>query len=370
MELKKTPLHAMHQKYQGRLIDFGSWELPVQFAGILKEHHMVRENAGLFDVSHMGEIEVRGAGAENFMQQLVTNNVRDLADCQVLYALMCYPHGGVVDDLIIYKYSREHYFLVVNAGNTDKDFAWIRQNAPPGITVLNVSDDYAQLAVQGPKAQSILQKLSDFDLDTLKFFWFKPGVKIAGMKCLLSRTGYTGEDGFEIYVNPEQAPFMWEEILKAGQDEIVPVGLGARDSLRFEAKLPLYGQEIDEDISPLEAGLDPFVKLDNEDFIGSAVLKEQKEKKPRRIQAEFYMLGKGIPRSHYDVQVDGKKIGWVTSGGYSPTLDRNIGLAIIERQYYKEGALIYIMIRNKPVQAQIGEGVFYRKRTKKKTKEA
>ncbi len=365
MELKKTPLISMHQKYKGRLVDFGGWELPVQFEGIIKEHHMVRENAGLFDVSHMGEIEIRGAGAEDFIQKLVTNNVQDLSENQVLYTLMCYPHGGVVDDLLIYKYSRQHYFLVVNASNTAKDFEWIQKNAPPGIEVQNVSDDYAQLAIQGPKAQQILQKLTDLDLNTIKFFWFKPGVKISGVECLLSRTGYTGEDGFEIYMNPDKATFIWEEILQAGQEDIVPIGLGARDSLRFEAKLPLYGQEIDADITPLEVKLGYFVKLDNYDFIGKAVLQQQKEQGSARIQAEFYMLGKGIPRSHYEVQKDGKKIGWVTSGGYSPTLDKNIGLAIIERQYYKVGAVIDIMIRDKPIKAQIGDGVFYRKRTKK-----
>lgn len=365
MELKKTPLISMHQKYKGRLVDFGGWELPVQFEGIIKEHHMVRQNAGLFDVSHMGEIEIKGAGAEDFLQQLVTNNVKGISENQILYALMCYPHGGVVDDLLIYKYSSEHFFLVVNAGNTAKDFEWIQKNISPGVAIQNVSDDYAQLAIQGPKAQQILQKLTALDLNTINFFWFKPGVIIAGVECLLSRTGYTGEDGFEIYVNPDQATLIWEEILQAGQAEIAPIGLGARDSLRFEAKLPLYGQELDKDITPLEAKLGYFVKLDNDDFFGKEALRQQKEEGLARIQAEFYMLGKGIPRSHYDVQKDGQKIGWVTSGGYSPTLEKNIGLAIIERQHYKVGETIDIMIRNKPIQAQIGEGVFYRKRTGK-----
>lgn len=365
MELKRTPLISMHHKYKGRLVDFGGWELPVQFAGIIKEHHMVREKAGLFDVSHMGEIEIKGTQAEDFVQQLVTNNVKGLAEYQVLYSPMCYPNGGVVDDLLIYKYSPEHYFLIVNASNTDKDFEWMQKNAPAGLTVQNLSDDYAQLAIQGPKAQQILQKLTDLDLDTIKFFWFKPGVKISGVECLLSRTGYTGEDGFEIYTTPDKAGFIWEEILQAGQEDVAPIGLGARDSLRFEAKLPLYGQEIDQDITPLEAKLGYFVKLDNDDFIGKEALRQQKEQGSARTQAEFYMLGKGIPRSHYEVQKDGKMIGWVTSGGYSPTMEKNIGLALIERQYYKVGATIDIIIRDKPVQAQIGEGVFYRKRTKK-----
>jgi len=365
--LKQTALISMHRKYQGKLIDFGGWELPVQYAGIIKEHHMVRQQAGLFDVSHMGEIEVKGGGAEDFVQYLVSNDVKMLTDYQIIYTLMCYPHGGVVDDLLVYRYSPEHYFLVVNAANSDKDFDWIKANSPAGLEVSNVSAQYAQLAVQGPKAQEILQKITDFDLEKIAFFHFQPGVKISGVDCLISRTGYTGEDGFEIYINPEQAVLLWEAILEAGGEEIAPIGLGARDTLRFEAKLPLYGQEIDQDINPLEAKLGYFVKLDGDDFIGRDALRQEKEKQPSRIQAEFFMLGKGIPRSHYDVQKDGKKIGWVTSGGYSPTLDKNIGLAIIASKHFKEGGIIDIMIRNKAVQAQIGEGVFYRKKSKKKS---
>lgn len=366
MDLKRTPLITMHQKYQGKLIDFGGWELPVQYEGIIKEHQMVREKAGLFDVSHMGEIDIKGKGTEDFVQYLVTNNIKTLVENQVMYSPMCYPSGGVVDDLIVYKYTPEHYFLVVNASNTDKDYEWIKQNCPDGIEAINVSDQYAQLAVQGPLAEEILQKISDTDLSSIKFFYFNPNVKIAGVECLVSRTGYTGEDGFEIYVAPEKAGFIWEEILKAGGENIAPIGLGARDTLRFEAKLPLYGQEIDQDISPLEAKLGFFVKLDNDDFIGREALKKQKENQTDRIQVEFYMLGKGIPRSHYDIEKDGQKIGWVTSGGYSPTLDKNIGLGIIDRKYDQVGETIDIMIRNKPVKAQIAEGVFYRKKTKAK----
>ena len=366
--LKQTALISMHRKYQGKLIDFGGWELPVQYAGIIKEHHMVRHNAGLFDVSHMGEVEIKGAGAEEFVQKLVTNNIKMLSDKEVIYTPMCYPHGGVVDDLLVYRYSPQHYFLVINASNTDKDFDWIKSNSPADLEVSNVSTQYAQLAVQGPKAQEILQKLTDFDLEKIEFFHFEPDVQISGMNCLISRTGYTGEDGFELYIALSQAVQLWEDILQAGGEDIAPIGLGARDTLRFEAKLPLYGQEIDQDINPLEARLGYFVRLDNDDFIGRDALRKEKENKPARTQVEFYMLGKGIPRAHYDVQKDGKKIGWVTSGGYSPTLDKNIGLALIESQYCKNGGLIDIIIRDKPVQAQIGEGVFYRKKTKPKNK--
>ncbi|CFX18527.1 Aminomethyltransferase/Dimethylsulfonioproprionate demethylase DmdA [Syntrophomonas zehnderi OL-4] len=367
MELKKTPLYAMHQKYKGKLIDFGGWELPVQYEGIIKEHKMVREKAGLFDVSHMGEIEVKGKAAQEYVQYLTTNNIKKLAENQVMYALMCYPHGGVVDDLIIYKYSEEHYFLVVNASNTDKDFAWIKENCPPDVMVTNVSEQYAQLAIQGPKAQEILQKISDTDLNTIKFFYFNPEVKIAGVPCIVSRTGYTGEDGFEVYLKPGQAGFIWEEIIKAGGQDIAPIGLGARDSLRFEAKLPLYGQEINQDITPLEAKLGFFVKLDNDDFIGRKALLKQKEDQPARTLVEFYMLGRGIPRSHYDVEKDGQKIGWVTSGGYSPTLDKNIGLALIAQPYGNVGETIDIVIRDKPVPAQIDQGIFYKKKSQART---
>ena len=364
MSLKKTPLYAMHQKYQGKMVDFGGWDLPVQYEGIIKEHHRVRTQAGLFDVSHMGEIEIKGEQAEAFVQYLVTNDVKKMSPLQVQYSPMCYPDGGVVDDLLIYKYSSSHYLLVVNASNSDKDYEWILQNAFEGLDIQNVSADYVQLAVQGPLAQSILQGLTDTDLEALAFFHFQPQVQLAGVTCLLSRTGYTGEDGFEIYLSPVQAEQIWEAILQAGGEQIAPIGLGARDSLRFEAKLPLYGQEMDKDISPLEAGLGFFVKLDSDDFIGKEALLQQKINKPARVLVEFRMLGRGIARPHYDVEKDGKKIGWVSSGSFSPTLEQNIGLALIERTYAEAGGEIDIMIRNKPVKAQIGKALFYQKKTK------
>ncbi|MEA1962100.1 MAG: glycine cleavage system aminomethyltransferase GcvT [Bacillota bacterium] len=365
MILKRTPLFEMHQKYQGKIIDFGGWELPVQYEGIIKEHHRVRTKAGLFDVSHMGEIEVKGDQAEAFVQNLITNDAKRIVPYQVQYSPMCYRDGGVVDDLLVYKFSTEHYLLVVNASNTDKDFDWIQKNAFEGLDIKNVSPDYVQLAVQGPLAESILQSITDFDLKTITFFHFQPQVNIADVPCMVSRTGYTGEDGFEIYVSPDQAAYIWEEILRVGGEDIAPIGLGARDSLRFEAKLPLYGQEIDKDITPLEAGLGFFVKLDADDFIGREVLQEQKQNKPQRTLVEFRMKDRGIARSHYDVEKNGKKIGWVTSGGYSPTLEQNIGLALIDRAYADPGEMLDIIIRNKPVSAEIGKGIFYKKKTKK-----
>ena len=363
MDLKRTRLYDMHVKYGGKLIDFGGWELPVQYEGIIKEHHMVRQKAGLFDVSHMGEIEIKGDKAEDFVQYMVTNDVKIIKNNQVQYALMCYPDGGVVDDLIIYKYSPEHYLLVVNASNSDKDFDWIKQNslnAFPGLSVENVSDQYSQLAIQGPKAEEILQKICSIDLKSLKYFWFNSQAEIAGIKCIVSRTGYTGEDGFEIYLT-EQAPLVWEEILKAGGEDIAPIGLGARDTLRFESKLPLYGQEIDKDITPLEAGLGYFVKFTDDDFIGKTALLAQKETGLARAAVQFEMTGKGIPRSHYHVEKDGINIGWVTSGAYAPTLNKNIGLAIIAAEYNQNEGEFDIIIRDKKIPARISLGVFYKR---------
>ena len=252
--------------------------------------------------------------------------------------------------------------LVVNAANTDKDFAWMNETSCR-VTLDNVSDAYAQLALQGPKAQEILQTLTDTDLDSLRFFWFNPAVKIAGIECLVSRTGYTGEDGFEIYVQPAEAVFIWEEILQAGGDLVAPIGLGARDSLRFEAKLPLYGQELTKDITPLEAGLGFFVKLDiDDDFIGKSALQKQKAAGLSRKLVEFAMLGKGIPRAHYAVQKEGITIGQVTSGLHSPTFKKPLGLALIQIEHTQPGTEIDIMIRDIGIKAVVGTGLFYRKK--------
>lgn len=343
------------------MVDYGGWELPLQFTGIIQEHRMVRSQAGIFDVSHMGEIEITGPGADDFTRYMITNDAKKLPDKQVLYTLMCYPQGGIVDDLLVYRFSSRHFFLVVNAANVEKDFEWIGSHASPGIQVKNVSDRYAQLAVQGPKAEEILQRITQFDLSAIRFFWFEPGVVLAGMECLVSRTGYTGEDGFEIYLHPQQAVSLWNSILEAGGEEILPAGLGARDTLRFEAKLPLYGQEIGPDITPLEAGLGLFVKLDSGDFIGREALVKQKEQQTDRILVEFEMIDKGIPRPHYTVQKNGQQIGRVTSGAHSPTFDKPIGLALIDSSWAQPGEEIDILIRSKPLRARITQGAFYKR---------
>jgi aminomethyltransferase len=361
MPLQRTPLYPMHLKYHGKIIDFGGWELPVEYeeTGIIAEHQHVRRQAGLFDVSHMGEVDVRGAKAAAFVQNLVVNDISPLAEGQICYSPMCYPDGGCVDDLLVYKYAPDHFFIVVNAANTDKDFAWMQEQAIPGATLANLSSNYAELALQGPQSVEVLQKVCDAAPSAIKYYWFNPLVKIAGIDCIVSRTGYTGEDGFEIFVAPARACEVWETIMAAGGGQVLPIGLGARDSLRFEAKLPLYGHEIDRDITPLEARLDRFVKLNKPGFIGKEALARQSQTGPQRLLVEFEMIGRGIPRPHYEIQKDRQAIGWVTSGGYAPTLDKNIGLALIKQEYATAGEQLEVIIRDKPVWAQIGEGLFY-----------
>ena len=366
MEVRRTPLFPMHQKYKGNMIDFGGWELPVEYkgTGIITEHRQVRERAGLFDVSHMGEVSVRGENAEDFVQNLVTNDISVLEENQICYSPMCYPDGGCVDDLLVYKYTGTHFFIVINAANVDKDYAWMKEHETAGVTLENLSSCYAELALQGPKAEEVLQTICDTDLGQIKYYWFNPNVKVAGIDCIVSRTGYTGEDGFELYTAPEQACDLWEAIMKAGQGTVLPIGLGARDTLRFEGKFPLYGHELDKDITPLEARLDRFVKLDKTSFTGKEALAEQKTDGPKWLIVEFEMVGRGIPREHYEVQKNGETIGKVTSGGYAPTLNKNIGLAPVRSEFAVPGEEIDIMIRNKPVKAQTGKGIFY-KRSKK-----
>jgi aminomethyltransferase len=358
--MKKTPLFEEYSRLGGKIIDFGGWALPVQYTGIIEEHKRVREEAGLFDVSHMGEILVKGTRATEFIQKMVTNDISNARNFQIVYSPMCYHDGGIVDDLLIYKFNNEHYLLVVNASNTDKDFKWFIENQESGVEISNVSNEYAQIAIQGPKSEAILQKFTGTSLAALKPFHFDNFIIFKDKNVLVSRTGYTGEDGFEVYVDPKIAPMLWQELLKEGKNEgLIPAGLGARDTLRFEAALPLYGQEISKDISPMEAGLGRFVKFNKDDFIGKKALKEQKEQGIPRKLAGFEMIDRGVPRSRYEVQVDGKTIGYVTTGGFSPSLSKNIGLALIGSKYTEEGNEIKIIIRNKALGAKIVKTPFY-----------
>ncbi|HHV63891.1 MAG TPA: glycine cleavage system aminomethyltransferase GcvT [Peptococcaceae bacterium] len=364
--MKKTPLYDLHLAAGGKIIDFGGWALPVEYEGILKEHETVRSAAGLFDVSHMGEILVQGPDAEKFLQKMLTNDISTMQDYQVYYTLMCYPDGGVVDDLIVYRYKPDHYLLVVNAANTAKDFAWLKEHEEGQVIVTDVSEQYAQLALQGPLAQTILQALTATNLNEVKFFRFLPGLTVSGIPALVSRTGYTGEDGFELYVEPAKAPELWQAILAEGQKHgLKPIGLGARDTLRFEAALPLYGHELSPEITPLEAGLGMFVKLNKADFIGKEALAKQKAEGVPRKLVGFEMIERGLPRSEYEVQKNGKSIGHVTTGGLAPSLKKNVGLALIESQYAQEGETIEIVIRKNNPQARIIPKPFYQKRYKK-----
>ncbi len=359
---KRTPLFEAHVKAGAKLIDFGGWEMPVQYAGILEEHRTVRTKAGLFDVSHMGEIEVRGPQTLEMVNRLITNDTSKLVDGQILYSPMCYEHGGTVDDLLVYRHNQEFFLLVVNASNTEKDFTWIEQIAKDfEVTVKNVSDQTAQLALQGPLAERILQQICDIDLTKIKYYWFTQG-KVAGVECLISRTGYTGEDGFEFYFDPASALKLWEDILAAGKaDGAEPIGLGARDTLRLEACLPLYGHELSESISPLEAGLGIFIKLDKADFIGKQALIEQKAKGLERKTVGFELIERGIARSPYPLCINGVESGFVTSGSFAPTLEKNLGLGLLKATTAQVGQEIEVIIRGKGVKARIIPKPFYKR---------
>lgn len=361
-ELKRTPLYEEHQAAKAKIIDFGGWEMPVQYAGVIEEHHTVRQKAGLFDVSHMGEIDVRGKEALAFVQKLIANDVTKLTDGKIIYSPMCYLTGGIVDDLLVYQHNPEHLLLVVNASNTDKDYEWILEQVKGfDVAVENLSSRTAQIALQGPQAEKILQRLTGVDLAAIKYYTFTYG-DVDGVRCLISRTGYTGEDGFEIYMAPEFAAQLWRKILAAGAPEgIQPIGLGARDTLRFEARLPLYGNELSDTISPLEAGLGIFVQLNGSDFNGRDALLKQKELGLPRKLVGLEMVGRGIARSHYPLAKNGEEIGFVTSGSYSPTLEKNIALGLIRADLAVMGETLDVMIRGKAVQAKIIPSLFYKR---------
>lgn len=368
-DLLRTPLFPLYQQYEGvRCIDFGGWELPVQFSGIQKEHEAVRERAGLFDVSHMGEFTVQGEQAEAFLQQMMTNDVTTLVPGQAQYTLMCYPDGGVVDDLLVYKLEDQHYMLVVNASNIDKDWAWLQEHLIPGVSMTNDSEQTALLALQGPLAVDIIGKVTDTDVSTIEPFRFVQDAEVCGVKLLLSRTGYTGEDGFELYVPADQAAVVWNGLMQAGEGHgLVPTGLGARDTLRFEARLPLYGQELSATISPLEAGVGMFVKLNAGPFIGHEALLQQKNDGPARKLVGIEVLERGIPRPHYPIYAEGVQIGEVTTGTQSPTLKRNLGLALIDSKYAALGTPLEIEIRGKKLKAEVVKTPFHKRIRTSKT---
>ncbi|MCL6574279.1 MAG: glycine cleavage system aminomethyltransferase GcvT, partial [Bacillus sp. (in: Bacteria)] len=311
-ELKRTPLFDVYKESGGKTIDFGGWELPVHFSSIKEEHEAVRMRVGLFDVSHMGEVEVRGANSLNYLQKMMTNDISKIKNGAAQYTAMCYENGGTVDDLLVYKIEDNHYLLVVNASNIEKDYSWLENHVEGDVSIENLSEKTAQLAVQGPLAEKVLQKLTaETNLGDIGFFKFQQEVSINGKKALVSRTGYTGEDGFEVYCDSSDAVELWKAILLAGEEEgIRPCGLGARDTLRFESVLALYGQELSPDISPLEAGIGFAVKLNKDtDFIGKEVLKRQKENGLPRKLVGIEMIDRGIPRHGYPVYSGTELIG-------------------------------------------------------------
>lgn len=360
-QLKQTPFFDIYRE-QGKLIPFGGWELPVQFSSIKEEHEAVRTKAGLFDVSHMGEAIVKGSGALSFLQKMLTNDVSKLAIDRAQYTLLCYPNGGVVDDLLVYRTGDDEYLLVLNASNTEKDVAWLKEHQPDDVEIEDVSTDYVQLALQGPLAQSILQKLTTTDLAEIRFFQFRQNVDVAGIPMLVSRSGYTGEDGFELYFAPMHAAKAWTTILEAGkEDGLLPCGLGARDTLRFEARLPLYGQELSPEITPIEAGVGFAISATKGEFIGSEVLLPQKADGAPRKLVGIEMIDRGIPRTHYPVYIGEEKVGEVTTGTQSPTLKKNVGLVLIDRVHSELGQEVEVEIRNKRVKAKVVATPFYKR---------
>lgn len=366
--LKKTPFYTMHVKYGGKVVDFGGWALSVQFSGILDEHHTVRRQVGLFDVSHMGEATVKGPQALEFLQQMVSRDIADAKQYQVKYTHFLYPGGGCVDDLMVTKIADNDYYLVINAGNKDKDIAWLKAHvaAFPGAAVEDISDATGEVALQGPFAQATLQKITTEDLAALKYYYVIPRAKVAGIDVMISRTGYTGEDGFEIMCDPKDGEALWEAIMQAGAEfGIKPIGLGARDSLRFEAGMPLYGQELDAWTSPLEARLARYVSMDKPLFIGREALQLRQAEGLKKVLVGLEMIGRGIARHEYPVlDGAGQAVGYVTSGMYSPTLEKNIASAYVPPELSAVGTELAVEIRGKAVAAKVVKLPYY-KRAKK-----
>ena len=360
-ELKKTALNAVHRQLGARMVEFAGWDMPVQYAGPLKEHLAVRTRAGIFDVSHMGEVELSGPTAEETIQKVTCNDVTRLAPGQIQYSALTLPHGTFVDDILVHRMGPAHFFLCVNSGNQEKDFQWIRDHAVAGTEVVFRSEEFSQLAVQGPKAQEILSPLTDLALGRMKYYWFAQG-KFAGVDAIVSRTGYTGEDGFEVYLKPAHAEAVWMRIMESGRPHgLEPAGLAARNTLRLEAKMALYGHDIDDTTTVLEADLGWICKLDKGDFIGRQALLKQREEGVNRRLVGFEMVERGIARDHYPIELDGKRLGIVTSGSYAPFLEKNIGLTYLPADQSAVGTEFQVVIREKPVKARVVPTPFYRR---------
>jgi aminomethyltransferase len=348
---KRTALYSVHKAAGARMTEFGGWEMPIEYAGITQEHLAVRTRAGLFDVSHMGEITVRGPRALALLQYVTCNDAARLRERQAQYSAFMYPQGSAVDDCVVHRLGENDYFICVNAANTDKDYEWLVEHNSVGAEVENVSSQYSQLALQGPRAASILGKVTGIDLGSIRYYWFSPA-ECCGVKGLLARTGYTGEDGFEFYFAPEHSEHVWNTLLEAGKDEgLQPAGLGARNTLRLEAGYPLYGHELDEDTTLLEAGLGWICKLDKGEFLGRDVLLRQRTEGLRKKLVGFEMVEPGIARDGYPVWIGGERVGRVTSGSPAPFLKKNIGLAYVPPAAAQRGKEILIEIRQRKARA-------------------
>jgi aminomethyltransferase len=365
-QLKRTPLNDAHRQLGGRMVDFGGWDMPVQYpAGTIEEHLRTRTHAGLFDVSHMGEIDVRGSDAIAFINRLTSNDVTKLVDGQAHYTALTTPAGTVIDDLLVYRLAGDHLLLVVNAGTTDKDWEWISSHHKgEAVELRNASAEYCQLALQGPDAESILQKLTDLPLSEIKYYHFKPGT-VDGVSGIVSRTGYTGEDGFEVYAPADRAEQLWNKILEAGDSGsptgVIPCGLAARNTLRLEAGMALYGHEIDETTTLLEANLGWICKLDKGDFTGREALARQKEEGLKRKLVGFEVTERGIARDDQDVLIADEKVGKVTSGSPAPFLKKNIGFAYVPIECASAGQELKIDVRGRLVGAQVVKTPFYKR---------
>jgi aminomethyltransferase len=356
--LKKTPLNELERELGGKMVDFGGWDLPVQYTSILEEHEAVRTRVGVFDVSHMGEVTVKGRDALAMLQKATCNDVSKLEDGRAQYNGLLYPTAGFVDDILIYRNAPDDYFIVVNASNTDKDYEWFCECAKGfEATVKNLSAQYAQLAIQGPQAERLLQPLTDVALAQMKYYRFGKG-KVDGVPAIVSRTGYTGEDGFEVYVAPEHAPRIMRKVIAAGAK---PCGLGARDTLRLEAKMALYGNDIDHTTTPLEADLGWIVKTEKGEFNGRDVLEREKAEGVQRKLVGFEMVDRGIARHGYPIVDGSEEIGVVTSGTHSPTLKKAIGLAYVPPGKTVQGSEFAVLIRGKETRARVVATPFYKR---------
>jgi aminomethyltransferase len=370
MGLKRTALYEEHVRLGGRLIDFGGWELPVQYSGLMDEHLACRSAAGLFDVSHMGEVIVEGTGAEAFVNFLITNDVRKMAVGQAMYSAMCFEHGGIVDDLVVYKRGQDRFFIVINASNTEKDVKWMKEKlkefgaSHTAPRLEDVSAKYTQIAIQGPKAAEILQKLTQTDLKPIGTYRFAEGKVCGGIEAILARTGYTGEDGFEVYVPWEQGPKVWRALIEAGQPlGLKPVGLGARDTLRMEMKYPLYGNELSDETNSLEAGLGWVTKFDKGEFVGREALLKVKQHGVTRKLVGLKMLDRGIPRHGYELwdETGNRRVGVVTSGTQSPSLKQAIAVGYVEKALGEVGTQVTVDIRGQKLRAEVVPTPFYKR---------